>query len=167
MYESTQADSATKLNEPQVYVLKKIAENADFDYSKLDSLDNFSIDSLGVKNLMPVFEPTNGNYSYYQFISTFEGEAYVVDEETSEENRIRVFHEILIIKTDDEKKIIDAYQYTLEWAELPLQYDLFKSSEQNVYLTNTMDISQLKFKRTYGGSEEHIELNDGGTIQLN
>ena len=160
--ETTQKDTATKLNETKIYNLKKQTENSDFNYSKLDYIDGHKIDTLNIRNLMPVFEPVNGQFKYYQFISTFVGQAYNADGPPL----FKDFHDILIIKTDNENKIIDAYHYTLEWAEPPLQYDVFKSSAKNIYLTNNMDISQLKFKRTYSWSDDNKEMKESGIIKL-
>ena len=162
VFETTQKETATKINETKVYTLKKQTENSDFNYSKLDDIDGNKMDTLNVKNLMPVFEPVSGKYKYYQFISTFVGEAYNSDGPAL----FKDFHDILIIKTDSEDKIIDAYQYTLEWAEPPLQYDVFKSSIKNISLTNNMDINQLKFKRTYSWSDDNKELKESGIIKL-
>ena len=162
VFEATKNDTATKLNETKIYILKKETENSDFNYSKLEDIDGNKMDTLNVRNLMPIFEPVSGQYKYYQFLSTFIGEAYNADGP----RLFKDFHDILIIKTDNENKIIDAYQYTLEWAEPPLQYDLFKSSIKNISLTNNMDIKQLKFTRTNSWSDDNKELKESGIIKL-
>jgi hypothetical protein len=162
IFETTQKDTATRLNETKIYILQKETENSDFNYAKLDDIDGNKMDTLNVRNLMPVFAPVSGQYKYYQFLSTFVGEAYYSDGPPL----FRDFHDILIIKTDNENKIIDAYQYTLEWAEPPLQYDVFKSSIKNISLTNNLDINQLKFKRTYSWSDDNRELKETGIIKL-
>jgi hypothetical protein len=162
VFESNQKDTATSINETKIYILKKQTENSDFNYSKLDDIDGNKLETLNVRNLMPVFEPVSGQFKYYQFLSTFVGQAYNADGPPL----FKDFHDILIIKTDNENKIIDAYHYTLEWAEPPLQYDVFKSSAKNISLTNKMDINQLKLKRTYSWSDENIELKEDGTIKL-
>ena len=70
VFASTQKDTATELNAAKIYKLKKKAINSDFDYSKLGDIDGNIKDTLNIKNLMPIFEPINGHYNYYQFIST-------------------------------------------------------------------------------------------------
>ncbi|MDO5640561.1 MAG: hypothetical protein Q4G28_11915 [Neisseria sp.] len=162
VFETTQKDTATGLNETKLYILKKHTENSDFNYSKLDDIDGNTMDTPNASSLMPVFEPISGRYQYYQFLSTFVGQAFNVDEAPL----FKEFHDILIIKTDHENKIIDAYHYTLEWAEPPLQYDLFKSSAKNVYLTNNLDINQLKFKRTHRWHNDDEEMKESGIIKL-
>lgn len=111
---------------------------------------------------MPIFEPVSGQFKYYQFLSTFVSQAYNPDGPAL----LKDFHDILIIKTDNDNKIIDAYHYTLEWAELPLQYDVFKSSAKDIYLTKNIDINQLKFIRTYSWSDSNNELKENGIIKL-
>ena len=162
IFETAQIDSATKLNETKIYILKKQTENSDFNYLKLDNIDIHKVDNHNIKNIMPVFEPINGQYKYFQFLSTFVGEAYNGDGPQFFQD----FHDVLIIKTDNENKIIDSYQYTVEWAERPHQYDVFKSSIKNVSLTNNLDIKQLKFIRTYSTSDNNKELNESGIIKL-
>jgi hypothetical protein len=162
IFEKTQKDTATKLNETKIYILQKETENSDFNYSKLDDIDGNKMDTFNVRNLMPIFEPVSGQYKYYQFLSTFEGEGYNSDGPPL----FKSFHDILIIKTDNENEIIDAYQYTLEWAEPPLKYDMFKSSVKNISLTNNMDINELKFIRTYSWSDDNKVLKESGIIKL-
>ena len=162
IFQTDQTDTATKLDEIKQYILKKQTENSDFDYSKLNGIDGNIKDSLEMKTLMPIFEPVSGQYHYYQFISTYIGQAYNADGPPLYKD----FHDILIIKTDNENKILDAYHYTLEWAEPPLQYDVFKSSAKNITLTYNMNISDLKFKRTYSWSEDNKEMEESGIIKL-
>ncbi|MDY0216521.1 MAG: hypothetical protein RBS19_06165 [Bacteroidales bacterium] len=162
VFETTQTDTATKLDETKIYILKKQTEYSDFNFLKLDNIDDHIKDTFNVENLMPIFEPVSGQYHYYQFISTYIGQAYNADGPPLYKD----FHDILIIKTDNENKILDAYHYTLEWSEPPLQYDVFKSSAKNITLTNNMNISELKFKRTYGWSEDNKEMKESGIIKL-
>jgi len=55
---------------------------------------------LNLKNLMSIFDPVSGHYTYYQFIATFKGHSF--------QEADKDFHDILIIKTDKENKIVDA-----------------------------------------------------------
>ena len=155
VFESTQNDTATILNELKVYRLKKRTTNSDFDYSKLNNLDKNLGDTL---NLKPAFEPIIGNFNYYQFIATYKGHS-VREIDTD-------FHDILIIKTDNKNKIIDAFQYTLEWAEMPCQYDLFKSSSKGLTLTDNLEITSFKFIRTDYWDEKDKFHKESGIIKL-
>jgi hypothetical protein len=162
VYEATNENKATELNETKLYILKKQTNNSDFDYSKLNDVD----DNFGLfkkpKKIITAFEPINGKYNYYQFIATFKGSSY----NDGSGSIIKDFNDILIIKTNDENQIIDAYQYTLEWAEPPFQYDVFRSSVKNIKLTNNLDIEKIKLLRTNNWSEENNEHKDGGIIKL-
>lgn len=162
LFEITQLDTATGLEKTKIYKLIKQAENADFDYPKLDDITAAITDTLTLRNVMPIFEPVNGQYNYYQFIATFKGKGYNGDQLP----KIEDFHDILIIKTKNDGEVVDAYQYTLEWSEVPLQYDLYKSSVKGIVLANNLDILKLRFVKTYGGSEDNQMLKENGNIKL-
>lgn len=98
------------------YKLIARTENADFNYQALRCIDTISTNDEREK----IFNPVKGRYTVYVFMSTYNGLSY-----TNEEKE---FHDILIIKTGNRKKILDAYQYTLEWAEPPYSNDLYRAS---------------------------------------
>jgi len=162
VFETNEIDKATELNENKIYRLKKQSTNSDFNYLKLNDIDGHKRDTLNIRNLMPVFEPVSGQFNYYQFVATFKGEGYNFGDVTI----IKEFHDILIIKTDNENNILDSYHYTLEWEEIPLQYDVFKGSSKNLKLTDNLEISKLKLLRTYNWNEDNKELKDNGIIYL-
>jgi hypothetical protein len=154
IFESRQNDTATGLNEPKIYKLKKMTINSNFDYSELKDIDGSIRDSVSIATVMPIFEPVPGPFKYYQFISTFKG--YWFGE------LFQDFHDILIVKTNDSNKIIDAYLYTLEWAEPPLQFDLYKVDATNLTLINDMEINALKLTRKdYYDPKERIYKGNG------
>jgi|AVFP01.1.fsa_nt_gi hypothetical protein len=162
VWQTDQEDKPTELNEIKVYKLIKQARNADFDYSMLNAIDDNINDTINRRNLMPIFEPIRGDFEYYQFLATYKGESYVA----AAPSVIKDFHDILIVKTDDNKKIIDAYQYTLEWAEVPLQYDVFKSEAVDLNLKDDLEIKELKLTRTYSWNDKNNELNQNGIIKI-
>ncbi len=156
IFESRQKDTATAQTEIKIYRLKEKTINSDFNYPKLDNIDINNKDSITLKQ---VFEPINGDYIYYKFIATYKGESFC-------RGQIKYFHDILIIKTDSNNEIHDAYQYTFEWAEPPFQYDVFKSSTKDLILTDNFDISSLKLIRTYYWDEKDKLHKEGGLIKL-
>jgi hypothetical protein len=162
VFETKNEDKATELNESKIYKLKKQANNTDFDYSKLDDIDN----SYGLfkkpKKIITAFEPINGKYNYYQFIATFKGSSY----NDAGPSLIKDFHDILIIKTNNENQIIDAYQFTLEWSEPPFQYDVYKASPKNLKLTDNLILENLKLNRTYSWNENDKSFKEKGIIKL-
>lgn len=156
VYENNFIESPTELNAAKKYILKNKSINSDFDYSKLDNIDQ--------QNKTESFEPIDGNFTYYKFIATFVGYAYVAPGDSGDHNKI--FHDIVIIKTNDRNEVLDAYQYTLEWAELPFQYDVFKSKTENLILVDNLDIKLLKLNRTESWDEKDKLSKESGIIKL-
>ena len=156
VYENKSEEIPTELNQTPKYILKKKSINSDFDYSKLDNIDNYK--------KAESFEPINGRYTYYQFISTFKGQAYVAPGDSGE--RIKIFHDILIIKTNENNEVVDAYQFTLEWAEKPFQHDVYKSNAENLILTDNLDIKLLNLNRTEYWSDKDKLFKGNGIIKL-
>ena len=146
-------------NSKKIFMLQKQADHGDFDYVKLQDIDRSLADSVSTKNLQSVFESVNGVFKYYQFLATYPGAGKFAKNSME-------FHDILIVKTDGNNIIIDAYLFTLEWAELPRQYDLFRSSSKGVILTNGMDVKQLGLKRVYDNFEGEEGLTEIGVIRL-
>ena len=72
----------------------------------------------------------------------------------------------MIIKTDSKNKIIDAYQYTAEWREMPFQYDLYRSTVKELILSDKMKISKLRLERTQSNGEKDKLLEEEGIIEL-
>ncbi|WP_126972085.1 hypothetical protein [Gynurincola endophyticus] len=161
LFHTNEKNEATGPEEMQVYYLKKKAINADFNYPKLFNLDGLLTRNVSFESHQP-FEPVSGRFIYYQFIATFKGQAYNSDGPLL----FKDFHDILIVKTDDSNKIIDAYQYTLEWSEPPLQYDLFKLSSINIELKDSMNIAELNLTRAYNRSRHVDTLKENGVIRF-
>ncbi|ADY51854.1 hypothetical protein Pedsa_1287 [Pseudopedobacter saltans DSM 12145] len=166
IFESDKIDTAvTGLHESRKFVLKKHLINADFNYKQLNNIDAHIKSAVVTKNLISIFEPEQGKYNYYQFIATFKGENLTFPGE--EGDSVKTFHDILIIKANQNNTILDAYSYTLEWGEMPLQYDVLKSAAKGIQLEDGLDISKLKFKRTYNSLGYDTEMvNEEGTISF-
>jgi hypothetical protein len=135
-----------------------------FPYDKTYSADiNKNIilllDSMtpGMTLLNNVFKPIKGKYIVHRFIAKFIGMSFT--------NKQKEFHDLLIVKTDNKNEIIEAYQYTLEWADSP-DVDLYKSSCHKLYLTDNMSISDFKFRRPWYYDSKDRKLIDSGTIIL-
>ncbi|RYH52931.1 MAG: hypothetical protein EON54_14175 [Alcaligenaceae bacterium] len=73
-------------------------------------------------------------------------------------------HDIIIVKTNKANKIIDAYQYTLEWAEMPLSYDLYKARVNGLVLTDYFPIEKLRFRRVNYDSKNGREFEEKGKL---
>jgi hypothetical protein len=146
----------TAYSQDKVYELYDKTPMADISYMKLDSLNTTS--SRGMKLLESVFKPAKGNYTVYRFIATFKGESVTGGE--------KEFHDLLIVKTDKTGKILDALQYTLEWAEPPMEFDLYKAHCENVYLVDGLSIEKFRFTRPWYVSNDSQPLNDKAIVQL-
>lgn len=152
----------SKMGAAKLYKLKKQAKNADFPDSTLKDFDQHMMDASPVHDVTTMFDPVQGAFEYYQFIAAFRGEGKNGLGPDKEE-----FYDILLVKTDKERKIVDAYQYTLNWAEPPLQADVYRSSKNGEKLVNGYDVSRLGLVRTYveeGDTSKPIQ--EGGLILL-
>ena len=156
----------------KVYKLKSVTKNADFDYEQLQNFD-------ALQDVEKAFKPMiEGDYKVFTFIATFkgldiwfppevdkDGNRILTKQEEEKRNRKKTFHDILIVKTNLKNEIIDAYQYTLEWAEPQLSYDLFRSTNKNQKLTNGLSIEKLKFYSTQIDRKKE-PLEEKGIVRL-
>jgi len=147
--------STPSIGQTKTYKLISKTQNADLNYLQLDNIDSFRKDSASLRQ---IFKPVKGKFIVYEFIATFKGESF--------DGTNKFFHDILVIKINDSSKIIDAYQYTLEWAEPPCQYDMYKNSVKNLVLTDNFKLDNLELTRTYFWDEKNKLLNDGGLVSL-
>ena len=137
------------------YKLLDKTVSADINYSQINVLDT---KVRGMALLDQVFNPIKGEFTVYRFMAIFNGQSFT--------GKTKEFHDILIVKTDSKGKIFDAYQYTLEWAELPAENDLYKSSCKDLYLTNEMSIQNFLFTRPWYYDEEDIIFKESGILKL-
>ena len=86
---------ATFVNAQKEYRLFNKLDSADFNYDALYSIDTFS-------SRRKVFLPIKGSFTVYTFIAAYKGLSHR-DEQQHD------FHDILIIKTDKDNLIKDAF----------------------------------------------------------
>ncbi len=134
------------------YKLLSKAERSDFNYQALNFIDTTSTRETRRK----IFNPVKGSYTVYTFMATFKGISFA--------NIEKEFHDILIVKVDKGQKIIDAFQYTLEWAEPPLMFDLYKATAKGVIISDKLPISKLKFRGVEYSGDDERELKDQGVL---
>lgn len=140
----------------KVYKLISSYDNAEFNYDQLNNIDEYLSVNRDVRKL---FEPTIGNYKIYLFEAEYYGETPLKDS--------KKFHDILVVKTDSSNTILDAFHYTLEWAEPPFQFDLFRSSVKGILLEDDLELNSLCMIRNYGDVNERDTLNDFGLLDFN
>ena len=144
--------SSACISQAKEYNLISIDSNADFNYQALKY-----IDTTGERR--NIFIPVKGQYTVYTFIANYKGWSF------HEPGEIEI-HDILIIKTNKHNKILDAYQYTLEWAEMPLSYDLYKSKAKGQLLTDRFPIDKLQLHRVNFDSRKGRKFKEQGVLLM-
>lgn len=119
----------------KTYKLINKSNNCDINYKAIYSIDT----TTSQESRRNIFVPINGKFTLYTFINAYKRISY--------DNTEKEFHDIIVIKVDKHQKIIDGFQYTLEWAEKPFKYDLYKVEAKNIVINKKLPISKLKFQR--------------------
>ena len=139
------------------YLVVDSSFNSDFNYKMLNAMDSLIEASRKWPDADRFFLPVAGKYKYYRFNARFKGVSY--------DNSIKDFNDVLIIKTDSVNTIIDAYQYTLEWAEYPFTTDLYRISKNGVRLVDKLTLDSLGMEKI-ADYENGKLLDDSGIIYL-
>ncbi|MDR0262538.1 MAG: hypothetical protein LBJ04_04865 [Sphingobacterium sp.] len=158
--QNQQKDNPTgKVEKTYVLVANKI--NTDFNYKMLDDFEDTFLGLIKENNSRElVFNPINGKYHYYKFVATYKARGISPDNDPAKPEQ--TFHNILIIKTDDQQKIVDGYHFVLEWSEKPLSYPLFRVKATDLTLQEGLALKQLNLKRVM----DNTDFNDEGKIKL-
>ena len=137
----------------KVYKLVSKKQKSDFNYRAIKF-----IDTTGIRR--NIFYPIKGRFTIYTFLATYKGWS------RNEEEKEIDMHDILILKTDNQNKILDAYQYTLEWAEMPVSYDLYKLTVKGQLLKNKFLLENLKLRRVNYNSKKGQQFKEQGVLLL-
>ena len=97
----------------------------------ISKLDSFPTGRVKLKN---EFYPVPGNYTVARFLSF----SYDQGMESSFET-----NNVLILKIDENQRIIDGYIYCLQWAEVPVSQALFRITNNKTKIKNKQSISSL------------------------
>lgn len=106
-------------------------DQADLNYNKIGVIDSvsksyqFMIDS--------VFNFVDGKYKIYRLVRKFQF--------YDKESKLVENHELLVLKVDSKKRIIDSYHYLLEFPELPSECMLYR-------LSNKWVGQKIKFRKS-------------------
>ena len=143
----------------KVYKLISKTENSDINYKAFKKFDNFKI----YKNdgLKKAFEPIKGKNDVYFFIADYKGDSF--------DGTRKTFHDYLILKVDPKtESIVDAFQYTLEWAEPPAISDLYKLTEKNIKIYNGLELESLKMELVESDYmiDWKTKLNENGILKI-
>ena len=104
------------------------------------------------KLLLELFRPTKGDHKVLVFMAPLWG--------VGADERQKIFHDLLILKTDANNTILDGFQYTLEYAELPFSYDLFRVKSKGIKLEKGLKLSHIEFRSLYDNDQYPIGILD-------
>ena len=124
---------------------------SDINYLTFKNLNSFS---PNFEEISKAFEPVEGEFTVYTFIKEFLGESIQLDEDAPDS--LELTHDIIVLKTDRNNMILDAFLYRMEWAEPPFQFMLWRSfpegaNEEPVMpqMKNNLKVSELYFLNEY------------------
>lgn len=123
----------------RIYKLNQTIKSADFDYNWIKKIDQVEppYPENGPYQIGDI-KTIKGGFTIYKFICTYPGKSHEPDE-------TKTFHDLLVLKTNKAKKILDAYHYTLDWQDSP-SLALYKASSKNAVLKNKLPLSALRLK---------------------
>ena len=151
--------SINLIGQSKIYELKIQKDSADINYGLFNLFGDFEI--YENDQIKWAFKPIEGDFSVYVFVATFTGDSY--------DGTKKIFNDYLILKTEiDSNRIIDGYQYTLEWAEPPAISDLYRITNKNTELIDNLEIEELEMKlvRSDYIIDWKQELNEKALIQI-
>ena len=88
------------------YYLYSVTQKSDINYNMISKLDSFPIGRVKLKN---EFYPVSGDYTVLRFLSFSYGQGMESSFETNN---------VLILKIDKNKRIVDGYLYNLQCGQL-------------------------------------------------
>lgn len=113
------------------YYLYSVTQKSDINYSMISKLDSFPIGRVKLKN---EFYPVSGDYTVLRFLSFSYGQGMESSFETNN---------VLILKIDENQRLIDGYLYCLQWAEVPVSQALFRIENNKIKIKNKQSVSSL------------------------
>ena len=140
----------------KVYKLIDSSKASDINYEAIISMKK---QNPGVKLLDHVFNTLKGKYKVYRFMASYTGISGMSNEE-------KEFHDIIIVKTNEANKVIDAYMYNLDFSDPPSMNAIYRRTSKNIYLNDKMSISDFKFTRPHYFDSEDIELNEKAELSF-
>lgn len=121
------------------YRLTETLPDRDFDYAWIDDIDSVVPPyPAGGRYQIGDLKTVGGRYTIYKFIREYEPHS------RSDESPAK-FHDLLLVKTDVERNVLDAYHYTLEWSDSP-SLDLERASAAGLRLKRPLSVADFKFE---------------------
>lgn len=166
---------------PLRYNLVKKVDAADFNYVHLDDVERYDKGIMELRDdVLDIFEPVAGDFTYYKFIAEVVVEGPLFPEEVEERDSLDallatyespdsalqhlvVVRNVLILKTDATGIIVDGYGSPADLIAIPASASLLRLGHQAVHLRDGMPLQAL-------GLTAHSEVYgfspDTGNISL-
>ncbi len=138
------------LHAEKIYQLTEIQKNSDFDEDFIKNIDSHAVPYPKDGNfMMGTLKTKKGIYTIYRFVH-----AYISSYHEEPQNKV-IFHDFVMIKADARGKILDAYQYTMEWQDSP-SARLLRLGNPWVFLKQGLKLNDLKFR--YAGQTDFVPV---------
>ena len=129
----------------KIYILKGIVQAADFDLKALRRIDALPVPyPPGSRTQIGDLPTKRGRYFIYKYVAAYAG--------TSAEGGPIEAHDLLALKVGCSDVILDAWHYTLEWADAP-SLDLNRMRNAGLVLTRGFDVGSLGLANASTGAD--------------
>ena len=145
----TTLSTAAQEKEILVYQIKAVYENSDLNGKALERYQKRALEWNDTGKVLKLFQPVKGKYRVITFMATGYGLSFTDKKE--------IFHNILILKVDQNDEILDGLEYVIEWAEVPTASRLARTTRKGVKLKKGLPLSELEFKSIEAG--QPLKLN--------
>jgi hypothetical protein len=129
-------NNTSDVAEPKIYHIFDVTYDADFDTPFMENIDNQMV-PYPENSAFQIgdFPLVSGEYSLYKFICTYWGNSALADSK-------QIYHDLLVIKTDELHIIQEAYHYTMEWSDSP-SLDLYHVTNVDATLSSDLNVEDL------------------------
>lgn len=128
--------SAQENKKPFIYQIKAVYNNANLDAKAIEKYKKRDTEWNDTGEVLKLFKPIKGKYKVIFFVAADYGISHSDEKE-------HIFHELLILKVDQNNEILDGLQYVLEWAEVPFAYRLCRIAKSDIKLRKELQVSQI------------------------
>ncbi len=143
------APQASPLPVVKTYRLSGIVQGADFDLRTLGAIDSLPVPyPPGSRTQIGKLPLRRGKYLIYNFVAAYTG--------TAAEGGATEVHDLLALKVGCGDEILDAWQYTLEWADTP-SLDLNRMRKKGLVLKKGLEVGALDLANAATGSAAQEE----------
>ena len=124
--------------EGKVFELVKIHEKSDIKVELLSEIVEADLTQMR-RIIEELFQPVSGSNTVLCYKASYKGFGKFADKKSD-------FTDLLIVSLDDRRCVLDAYTYTLEWAEPPFYRDLYRSTQTGRLWSSIHTLEELDFR---------------------